>query len=268
MRVPGSRVALPLLLAALCLFLAACEFRIYADLLIGEDESGTFSVELSMDEELAALAGGAFGGELAIGEDLVPQGWAAEVISEDGYEGIRASAAFDSLDQLGTRLEELAGGGATGDASLPGFLTGISPTRVEDSFVFRLEIPEDTESLLGEGLAASPIPLDLAMLDEVFDIRLTLVLPGEVVAHNADLLTGETLIWNVSLSDGGRVLEAESRLPSSGPPMIIVWGAVVLALVVTLTIVVRIRKGRKSPVADLIADVGRPAGVDRSGSPS
>ena len=265
MRVPWNRLPLLVFPAALCLLLAACEFRIYADLVIEEDESGSLSVELSMDEELAALAGGALGGEMAIGDDMVPQGWTAEVISEDGYEGIRASSTFDSLDQLGTRLDELAGGAAGGETSLPGFLSDMSPTRVEDSFAFRLEIPEDTESLLGDGLAASPIPLDLAMLDEVFDVRLALVLPGEVVDSNADFVTGETLIWNLSLTDGGRVLEAESRLPRSGPPMIIVWGAVALAVVIALAILVKVR-GRRVPVPDLGAEVGGPGGAEPSGS--
>jgi len=265
-RVPSSRVPLLALSALLCLFLAACEFRIYADLVIEEDESGTLSVELSMDEELAVLAGGALGGELAIGEDLVPQGWTAEVVTEEGYEGIRASAAFDSLEQLGTRLGELASGTADGEASLTGFLSDMSPIRMEDSFVFRLEMPEDTESLLGEGLAASPIPLDMALLDEVFDIRLSLVLPGEVVTSNADLVTGETMIWNLSLTDSGRVLEAESRLPRSGPPMIIVWGAAALAAVVAVAIVVRIRRGRRPPASDRVAEFGAPPGVDPSGS--
>ena len=264
MTVPWNRIPLLVLSAALCVLLAACEFRIHADLVIEEDESGALSVELSMDEELTALAGGALGGELAIGEDLVPQGWMAEVISEDGYEGIRASSTFDSLDQLGTRLDELAGG-AAGETSLAGFLSEMSPTRVEDSFVFRFELPEDTESLLGDGLEVSPIALDLAMLDEVFDVRLALVLPGEVVAGNADFVTGETLIWNLSLTDSGRVLEAESRLPSSGPPMVIIWGAVAVAVAIALTILFRIRRGRNVPSPDQ-AEVGGPAGGGPSGS--
>lgn len=260
MRTHRNRGLLIVLAALLGLLLASCEFRIHADLVIEEDETGTLSVELSLDEELAALAGGDFGGQLAIGEDMVPQGWAAEVIADEGYEGIRASASFDSLDQLRTLLEELAGADATGDMSLPGFLSDISPAREEDRFVFRLAMPEDTESLLGEGLAESPIPLDLAMLDEVFDVRLTLVLPGEIVDSNADVVSGETLVWNLSLSDSGRVLEAESRLPRSGPPMIIVWAAVALAVVVVVVIVVKVGRRRKATTRQAAAETREAAG--------
>ena len=238
------------------LVLTACEFRIHANLVIEEDESGTLEVELSMDQELAGLAGGGFGGELAIGEDLVPAGWTAEVISGGEYEGIRASADFESLDQLRQRLDDLAGETGTTGAPLPGFLSDISPTREDDTFLFHLVIPEEAEGLIGEGLEESPIPLDLGMLDEVFDIRLTLVLPGEIVTTNADVVTGQTLVWNLSLADTGRVLEAESKLPGSGPGMIIVWAAVALALVVVIYIVVKIRGRRRAAARD--PSEGRP----------
>ena len=242
----GNRVMIFLLPAVLALLLAACEFRIHADLIIAEDESGVLTVELAIDEELAILAGGEFGGDLAIEDGMVPPGWTAEMVSEEGYEGIRVSASFNSLDELGMILDELAGA----DTSLPGFLPDISPIREEDNFVFRLEIPENTESFLGEGLDESPIPLDLAMLDEVFDIRLALVLPGDVVTSNADVDTGETLIWNLSFADGGRILEAESRLPGPGYQMIVVWVSVALAAIVAIVMVVKIYRSRKAPVSE------------------
>ena len=232
------------------LVLSACEFRIHADLVIAEDESGTLAVELSMDEELAALAGGDFGGGPAIGEDMVPDGWSAAVVSGDGHEGIRATAEFDSLDQLRTRLDGLAAETGAVGTPVPGFLSDISPTREGDTFLFRLVIPEDFEGLLGEGLDESPIPLDLGMLDQVFDIRLTVVLPGEIVTTNADVVTGETLVWNLSLTDNGRVLEAESELPGGGPGRVIMWAAVGLALAVVVYVVFKMRGRRRAAPAN------------------
>ena len=250
MKIGWSSTPLPVLLLVATLVLAACEFRIHADLVIEDDETGTLSVELSMDEELAALAGSGFGGVVAIGEDMVPSGWAAELVSEGGYEGIRSSTGFESLDDLRGRLEDLVDEAGTAGTPLPAFLSDISPTRDGDTFIFRLVIPEAVEDLIGAGLEESPIPVDLATLDTVFDIRLTMVLPGELVTNNADVVTGETLIWNVSLTDAGRVLEAESELPGPDRTRFIAWAAIALALVIAAYIVVKLRKRRRAAVRD------------------
>ena len=226
----GHRSVIPVVSLIAALLLAACEFRIHVDLGILEDETGVLSVEMSMDEQLAALAGGDFGGELAIGEDLVPEGWTAEIVSGEGYEGIRAHAAFESLDQL---QDWLAGLAAETDASpLPALLSDLSPTREDETFRFRLVVPAEVDDLLGEGLEQSPVPLDVAMLDDVFDIRFALALPGEIVSHNADVDTGQALVWNISLADAGRILEAESQIPGSGSTMIVLWVLIGLAVVV------------------------------------
>jgi len=236
---------LAILVLVSILLLTACEFRIRADLVIAEDESGTLSVELAMDEEIATLAGSC-GGELAIGEEIVPSGWTAELVSDEGYEGIRASTDFGSLDQLEQRLGELAEGTGTADTPLLAFLADISPTREEDTFRFQLLIPKEVEEMIGEGLQASPIPIDLALLDEVFDIRLSLVLPGDLLSSNADVETGQTLVWDISLTDSGRVLEAESKLPGPDRTRLLVLGIVVVALVVVVYFVARLRKRRRT----------------------
>ena len=154
---------------------------------------------------------------MAIGEEIVPSGWTAELVSDEGYEGIRASTDFGSLDGLEQRLGELAEGTGTADTPLLAFLADISPTREEDIFRFHLLIPAEVEEMIGEGLQESPIPIDLAVLDEVFDIRLSLVLPGDLLSSNADVVAGQTLVWEISLTDSGRVLQAESKPPRSGP---------------------------------------------------
>ncbi len=233
-----------LLTVAVALLLVGCEVRIHADMVVNEDETGTFTVELAVDEELAALAGGDFSDELSI--DTAPEDWAVEAFVEDGYEGVRATIGFDSLDRLVSLLDELTVDDAGVVGAIPGFLYDILPTRVEDDFTFRLNIPEEMGGFFGEEFSEIPIPLELDMLDSVFDVRFTLVLPGEIVTSNADVVTGDTLVWNLSLTDGGRVLEAHSRLENSNQQMIIMWGAIGLAVAVVLILVVRIRSGRKA----------------------
>ena len=256
MKIGSGRFRLLLLSMVGALLLTACELRIFADLVIEADESGTFSVELSVDDALASLAGAEFGGELPLGEDMFPDGWGIAVVSEDGYEGIRATVPFGSLAGLQEVLLGLAATeGQSTDLGLLDFLADGLPTREGDTFRFSLTIPAGVEGLLGEGLAESPIPLDLGMLDQVFDIRISVMLPGEIVSHNADLHTGNLVVWNLSLSDSGRTLEAESRLQASGVHMAIVWVAVAAALIILIVLVVMVRSRRRRN------EVGR-AGVE------
>ena len=243
-RIGSGRLRLLVLSMVGALLLTACELRIFADLVIEADESGTFTVELSMDDALASLAGAQLGDGLAVGEELVPDGWSTTAVSEDGYEGIRATASFESLAGLQEILSDLMStGGQSTDLGLLDFLAAGLPTREGDTYRFSLAIPAGVEGLLGEGLADSPVPLDVAMLDQVLDIRISVMLPGEIVSHNADLHTGSLLVWNLSLADPGRTLEAESRLQSSGGA--IVWIAVAAALVIVIVLVVMVQSRRR-----------------------
>ena len=104
--------------------------------------------------------------------------------------------------------------------------------------------------MIGEEIQQSPIPLDLAVLDEVFDIRLSLVLPGDLLSSNADVVTGETLVWDISLADSGRVLEAESQLPGPDRTRLVVLGVVVVVLLVIVYFVARSRGRRADPDPD------------------
>lgn len=257
------------LLMVCALVLTACEFRIHTDLVIEEDGSGVLSMEMSVDDQLARMAADGMGldsmgldsmdmdeamdeameeefpiGQL-IDEGWVPDGWSIESVTGD-YQGIRASAEFDDLEGLEQALADLA---LTDGADIPmttgmgGMMSDMSLGREGDTLQFRLVLPEQPDNLF-EGMEESPMPVDPAMLDEVFDLRFTLTLPGEIVAErtNADLITGQTLVWELSLDDGGRVLEAQSQLPGSGASMAIVLAVVALALAAAVYIVIDRRR--------------------------
>ena len=195
-----------------------------------------------------------------IDDEWVPDGWTIEVVSGD-YQGIRASTEFDDLDGLEQRLADLAvmdGVDIPMTTGAGGMLTsGMSLAQEGDALVFRLVIPDQSDALFEgmEGMEGmeGDFPVDLSMLDDVFDLRFTLTLPGEIVAErtNADLITGQTLVWNLALDDGGRVLEAQSQLPRSGASMIIVWAIVALALAAAVYLVIdrRRRQAAAAPAA-------------------
>lgn len=278
MKTKRRNIGLTALLTVCALVLTACEFRIHTDLVIEEDGSGVLSLEMSVDEQLAGLAESGMGmdmmdmGEIEImgegegpieliDDGWVPDGWTIEVVS-DGYQGIRASTEFDDLDGLEQRLRDLA---AEDGADIPmttgagGMLSGMSLGQEGDVLVFELEIPEQPGAMF-EGMdeMEGDVPVDLSALDEVFDIRFTLTLPGEIVTErtNADLITGQTLVWNLSVDDGGRVLEAQSQLPRSGASMIIVWAVAALALAAAVYLVIdrRRRQAAAAPAAPESAD--------------
>ncbi len=235
-----------LIIGVAVLVLAACELRVHTDLMIEEDGSGRLSIELSVDEELAMLAGGALGGEQAIDDEMTPAGWQAEVVTGGGYEGVRAWKDFETLEDLHQIVALPALVGDFPGADLFSFLTDIAPDREDDTFTFQLVIPDDLAGLVQEEMQASPMPLDLAMLDEIFDIRLTVVLPGDLVISNANTEVGNTLVWNISLGDGGRELHAVSELPGPDRSRFFVWGAIVLAvLVAAYMIFVLLRRRRQ-----------------------
>ena len=86
---------IPLLLL-LALVSSACKMRFDTALTVNADESGTFAIEMSFDEEFRALSeeGGGDGlGDLTTGFEDAPAGWgisggvSSDIENQPGYEG-------------------------------------------------------------------------------------------------------------------------------------------------------------------------------------
>lgn len=265
-----SRILLPILSAALALVLASCEIRIHTDLMVEEDGSGVLSSETSIDDQLmrmAEMSGEEIAPDEMLTEELLPDGgeWSIEPVTGD-YTGIRVSLAFDSLDDLRAQLDDMtaatggafdemfggegmAGGSDLADmAAGAGILSDFSLTRDGEAFVFRAAVP-DTGALMDEAMGDDSMFMDMSMLDDVFDIRFALTLPGEIVSSNADLVTGQTLIWELSLDDRARVMEARSEVPGAGAGMIIALAVALLVLAAIVYIAVDRRRRRSAEEA-------------------
>jgi len=236
----------------LTLALSACTIRFDVGVSVNEDESGTFTLFMGFDEEFQQLAEQSGGEDLDFTQELsdVPEGWTVEEVTEDGFEGVRISTEFTSFEDLQTRLEELGDNADTGVGT--DFLSDFELTREGDEFRFKVDVTGLDEELTGalgdsggEDLFSGLDPSSL--IEDLFQIRFKLTLPGEIGANNADEVDGNTLIWNVGLSDDGGTYEAVSSVGGSSSALI--FGGAAVAAVVVLGGGIAASKRRKSDAA-------------------
>lgn len=220
------KLRIPLLLV-FALLAAACQMRLDASVTINSDESGTFAIEMSADEEFRDLGDEGF--DLTEGTEDLPDNWSVEPFVDGDFEGVRVVTSFSDLDDLNSKLQLLRD---SADNSLPtDMFGGMTVTHEGSMFSFRTEITG-----LADGLAPSDDDSGFdgidpsAFFDSLFQIRLVVTLPGEVIEHNADVISGSTMTWNISLDDEGTEFFATSSVSGDGlNPLVIVIIALVLA---------------------------------------
>lgn len=237
----------------LTLALSACTIRFDIGIDVNEDESGTFTLFMGFDEEFQQLAEQSGGEDLNITEGLedVPEGWTVEEVTEDGFEGVRISTDFTSFEDLDSKIAEL---GDTADTGIgTDFLSGFELTREGDEFHFQVDVTGLDDELTGalgdsgdedlfSGLDTS------SLIEDLFEIRFKLTLPGEIGDNNADVIDGNTLIWNVGLSDDGGTYEAVSNVGGSNSALLV--GAAVVAAAIAVGVGVTVVKRRKNTAAE------------------
>jgi len=241
-------------LMALVVLLTGCKIRMDSNLVLNEDESGTYAIEMSADSELRQLAEEQ-GGEpidFTQGMEDVPEGWTVEEFTDGDFSGVRISHPFSSIAQFEQDLGDLVslGGGAT-----TGILTGLGLSHDGDQFAFDSDLTGVSDTLgqlAGGDLGSEMEGVDMgAMFDQLFEVRIVITLPGEVGDNNADEVNGNTLVWNVSLSDEGKQLHAESSV-GGGSGTVVLIAALVLAGLILLglgTVYLQGRRRRKEKAA-------------------
>jgi hypothetical protein len=203
------RTALLLLLA---LVASACQLRTDVQIEINADETGTFALELGFDEELRQLAESE-GGDLSLdGFDLAttPDGWSISDFDDGEFAGTRIATPFSSLDDLRAKLAVLSESGESTDPTND-LVDSVSITRDGNDYRFEAELAQIDEAFAeasGDGLDFGIDPTQF--LQELFLIRFVVTMPGEITSHNADVVEGSTLVWNIALDGQNRTLEATS----------------------------------------------------------
>lgn len=221
------------LLILMVLGLSACTIRFDIGVDVNKDESGSFTIFVGLDEEMRELAS-QFGGEdMSLTDQIladVPEGFEAEEYSEDGFDGVRLSADFNSFDELNAKLA--GAGSGVGDAIGADLVNDFNLTHDGDEFHFSADLGGVDQSLTDAiGQAGGEDVLSgfgANALSDVFDVRFRLTLPGTIEDNNADTVNGNTLTWNISLDDPRDTLEAVSSA-AGGTSALLIGGAAVIA---------------------------------------
>lgn len=261
------------LLLTFAIVLTGCKVRVDSHITVEENGSGTFAIEMSLDEEFRQLSEQSDEGGIDFEEGIedIPSGWSVESFVDGEFEGIRAAVEFADFADLDRRLVELAESGDA-DTSAPTFLDQSGLTRNGDRFEFKTELTGLEDDLSGltsggdgditfEGLDPA------ALFGQVFEIRFVVSLPGKIVNHNADSVDGNTLTWNVGFDDQGRTLQAVSDI--GGGSSVPVLGVVALVAAAILGLALFLRRRRPStPTGHVISpDKGLESMTKESVSP-
>ena len=253
------------LLIVLALVASACKIRFDTSISINSDESGTFAIEVSLDEEFRALSEEDGGGlDFTVGMEDVPNGWTVEPFVDGEFEGTRISIDFTSLEDLNSRIVELSEG--EGDATANSDMFGeFTITSSGGNFEFRTEAVALSEDLTGGGDVGLEGIDPTAIFETVFEIRLKVTLPGTPGEHNADQVDGNTFIWSIGLDDEGREFFASTTGGggSGMNPAVLAIIALVLAVSVWLVLARR----QKAEPATLISNDDEEASDAADGDP-
>lgn len=240
------RRLIPILVLAV--LLTGCKVKVDQGFELNDDGSGTASVVFGFDDEIMEMLSSFSpdGDPLSGMTSDLPNGWDSKEWSEGEFTGIEATTDFKDLDEL----RSLASMVFSGE---DGLFKTFSIEETSDGG-FRFEASLNAEALEAglegsEGFDFGGSIEDLG--DTFFDAEIVVTLPGEVIDHNADQKGSDgTLIWNVGLADGDRLIRAESA-PGGGLPMIpIAAGAVVTMLAVLGFMLWKRRSPAQAPTED------------------
>ena len=223
--------------AGVALLTSGCILATEVDITIAGDGSGTSQSLIQYDDDMARLLGPAsqFRDEVldarADGADvsIVP----AAQLDDPFTQGLRYRASFDDADGLR-------------DVLLDGPFDRATVRLVDGTLT--IDASFDGTDLDGDDMFAGMAPTATA--------RVTIDLQGDVVASNADRVSGSTLVWEFDISRDGR-LTLTAELGGGGLPVGLIVGVLAVLAVAGGGFVVARGRG-KGPGGDA-APGGEPA---------
>lgn len=228
-------------LLAVVLVMSACKVSIQQFTVVNRDGSGTAVVSIGLDDELLTLLEGTEQDVSTFG-DSFDERFEVSDFDDGEFTGVRAEAAFETLEELESLLTATP---ALGEAA-----ERISLDRDGNLFVFDASLGNVADQI-GEVAGAGDF-ISASNFDDIFDIAISLDLPGESIQHNADEVTENgVLVWHLTSQSDGE-LQASSEVPRSLLPILIAAGVVIA---VALGVAVRRRQlGMVVPPSNLDVD--------------
>ncbi|MBU2600851.1 MAG: hypothetical protein KKA32_01595 [Actinobacteria bacterium] len=197
----------PLIASGLVLLAFAsggCKIEMSLDTVIEADGSGTVGVRLAADKEMRDLIAQQAGDESDLFgefESGVPEGWESSSDTDaDGTRWVKATRSFADPAELEALLAE-----GTEEAQGPADSIGaqdFSLSQERTFFTVKTEFSADWDpaAAMAEVSEEAPLGTDLASLASIFQVENRVTLPGSIKDHNADLVEGNTLVWQPLVS--------------------------------------------------------------------
>ena len=254
-------------IVVLAVLITGCKVKVDQGFEVKSDGSGSASVVFGFDDELMEMMNSFSPDDdpLAQMETDLPGGWTSSDWSEGEFTGLEASTDFADLAEL----RSIASLVFSGDDGL--FETFMIEETVDGGFRFEATMSGESleEGLQGvEGFDIGGSVDDLS--ETFFDAEINVKLPGEVTADNADAHQSDgTLVWNVRLTDSGRVISAESA-PGGGLSIIPIAAGVVAVLAIAAVFMMMKNRSGGSVIANedgLVMPIAEPVGRPIDGDP-
>jgi hypothetical protein len=203
--------------------LAGCQIRTEVGIEVDDDGSGRVSVSVGLDDDAMARVPG-LEQELRL-DDLRATGWeiTGPTPEADGFTWIRGSKPFDTPEEAGRVLAEVAGT----EGPFRDFALTRDRSFARTAFGFRgtVDFTGGLESFGDDALAATldgePLGEDVAAIeerigaaiDEAFTFRIAVRMPGDLTSSNAPTRADNGAVWEPRLSEAGPIeLAAESEV--------------------------------------------------------
>ena len=135
-------------------------------------------------------------------------------------------------------------------------LSNFELTHEEDEYRFRADVSGVDEGLteaVGDSGGDMLAGIDASMMEDLFEIRFRLTLPGSIGENNADAVSANTLTWNLDLGSDGGELYATSTTGGSSSTMLI-GGAAAAAIALAGVGVAASRRRKNKAAVDAITN--------------
>ncbi len=250
-----TRRALIVLAGLAAVLTPACQLRLAVDVQTGSRGSGTFELAVALDEELAQVLDEA-GVDVLAGFDNVRAAapdWRIEKFqrNDEGVE-VRLQSSFDDAEEFGLLAASLDDALDEDDAHL---YDDMRLHRREDGVVafegrIGLLLPA-APGARGAGVTFDADDLERLLTtrgEELVRYELRVTLPAPPREHNADEVTGSSLVWRAPVGEL-REVSAVSTVPHETSPLLFL-GVALIAAAVTALVVRALRRGRLATGAD------------------